>query len=97
MKAIPYYIVQVNNCYYQEKLDLHTFTDDEEQALAFTDIMAAQHMATEVDGTVLTREVSYEELEQLSAPQRLEYEALPSEERDSIESFCRTLHIGMYE
>ena len=93
MESILYYMVQVDNCYYQEKIDLHTFTDDEEQAFAFTDITAAQHMATEVGGTVITREVSYEELEQLSVPQRLEYEALSKEERDTIESFCGALHV----
>jgi len=78
-------------------MDLQPFTDEEEQAFAFTDIVAANHLAHEVNGIVLTREVSYQELEDLSAQYLVEYEALPKEERDTIESFCRELSIGIYE
>ncbi|KOS63830.1 hypothetical protein [Lysinibacillus sp. FJAT-14222] len=97
MNSIRYYVVQVDNRYYQEKTDPLTFTDDEEQAFAFTDIAAANQWANEVNGIVLTREVSYKELEDLSAQYLVEYEALPKEERDTIESFCRELSIGIYE
>ncbi|MDD1502980.1 hypothetical protein PVA17_09440 [Lysinibacillus sp. CNPSo 3705] len=97
MDSIRYYVVQVDNGYYQGEIDLLTFTDDEEQAFAFTDIVAANELANEVNGIVLTREVSYKELEDFSAQYLVEYEALPKEERDTIESFCRELSIGMFE
>lgn len=91
MDSIIYYIVQVNKCYYQGQVDLQTFTDDEEQAYSFMDIAIAYQLATKINGTVLTREVSYVELEQNSIQHKLEYQALPSEERDRIESFCSKL------
>lgn len=97
MDSIRYYVVQVDDRYYQGDVDLHTFTDDEEQAFAFTDIVAANELANEIKGIVLTREVSYKELEDLSVQYLVEYGALPKEERDTIESFCRELSIGMYE
>jgi hypothetical protein len=97
MDSIRYYVVQVDDRYYQGNMDLHTFTDDEEQAFAFKDIVTANQMANEINGIVLTREVSYKELEDLSAQYLIEYEALPKEERDTIESFCRELSIGMFE
>ncbi|MFE3573662.1 hypothetical protein [Lysinibacillus sp. NPDC059133] len=97
MDSIRYYVVQVNGRYYQGEIDLQSFTDDEEQAFAFTDIVAANQLAHEINGIVLTRDVSYQELEDLSAQYLIEYEALPKEERDRIESFCRELSIGMYE
>lgn len=93
MESIIYYLVQVNGCFYQGKIDSPTFTNDEEQAFAFTDIMAAFLLASEVNGTVLTREVSYKELEEISVLQSLEYEILPKNERDKIESFCKKLCI----
>jgi len=94
MDSIRYYVVQVNDRYYQGEIDLQSFTDDEEQAFAFTDIVAANELAQEINGIVLTRDVSYKELEDLSAQYLIEYEALPKEERDSIESFCWELSIG---
>ncbi|MFJ7734627.1 hypothetical protein ACIQXF_22605 [Lysinibacillus sp. NPDC097231] len=97
MDSIRYYIVQVDNRYYQGEIDLLTFTDDEEQAFAFTDIVVANQLANEVNGIVLTREVSYQELEDLSEHYLVEYEAMPKEERDAIGSFCRELSIGMFE
>ncbi|MFB7158006.1 hypothetical protein [Lysinibacillus sp. NPDC056232] len=97
MDSIRYHVVQVNDRYYQGEIDLQPFTDDEEQAFAFTDIVAANQLAHEINGIVLTRDVSYQELEDLSAQYLIEYEALPKEERDTIESFCRELSIGMYE
>ncbi|MDM5250057.1 hypothetical protein [Lysinibacillus sp. G4S2] len=97
MDSIRYYVVQVDDRYYQGEIDLLTFTDDEEQAFAFTDIATANQLANEINGIVLTREVSYKELEDLSAQYLVEYEALPKEERDTIEAFCRELSIGMYE
>lgn len=97
MNSIRYYVVQVNDLYYQGEIDLQPFTDDEEQAFAFTDIVAANQLANEINGIVLTRDVSYQELEDLSAQYLIEYEALPKGERDTIESFCRELSIGMYE
>ncbi len=97
MDSIRYYIVQVDDRYYQGEIDLLTFTDDEEQAFAFTDIVTANQLANEVNGIVLTREVSYKELEDLSEHCLVEYEALSKNERDAIESFCRELSIGMYE
>jgi len=97
MDSIRYYVVQVDDRYYEGKIDFLTFTDDEEQAFAFKDIATANQLAHEINGIVLTREVSYMELEDLSAQYLVEYEALPKEERDTIESFCRELSIGMYE
>ncbi|MEB2300419.1 hypothetical protein LAV72_12410 [Lysinibacillus xylanilyticus] len=97
MDSIRYYVVQVNDRYYQGEIDLQPFTDDEEQAFAFADIVAANQLANEINGIVLTRDVSYQELEDLSAQYLIEYEALPKEERDTIESFCRELSIGMFE
>jgi len=97
MDSIRYYVVQVNDRYYQGEIDLQPFTDDEEQAFAFADIVAANQLANEINGIVLTRDVSYQELEDLSAQYLIEYEALPKEERDTIESFCRELSIGMLE
>lgn len=97
MDSIRYYVVQVDDRYYEGEIDFLTFTDDEEQAFAFKDIATANQLANEINGIVLTREVSYMELEDLSAQYLVEYEALPKEERDTIESFCRELSIGMYE
>lgn len=97
MASILYYVVQVEHCYYQKTVDGPKFTADEEQAFAFTDITDAEQLAIEVHGTVLTREVSYEELEALSAHHWAEYEALSKEERDAIESICRELKIERYE
>ncbi|MGE7691445.1 hypothetical protein ACQKMI_19830 [Lysinibacillus sp. NPDC097214] len=97
MDSIRYYVVQVNDRYYQGEVDLQPFTDDQEQAFAFTNIVAANQLAHEINGIVLTRDVSYQELEDLSAQYLIEYEALPKEERDTIESFCRELSIGMFE
>ncbi|MGE7948140.1 hypothetical protein [Lysinibacillus sp. NPDC093688] len=97
MDSIRYYVVQVNDRYYQGEVDLQPFTDDEEQAFAFKDIVAANQLANEINGIVLTRDVSYQELEDLSAQYLIEYEALPKEERDTIESFCGELSIGMFE
>lgn len=94
MDSIVYYLVQVDNRYYQGKIDRYTFTEDEEQAYAFIDIMDASQLATEVNGIILTREVSYEGLEDLSEQHLAEYEALPQEERDAIELFCRELSMG---
>ena len=97
MDSIIYYIVQVNDSYYQGQIDLQTFIDDEEQAFTFLDIAIAYQLATKINGTVLTREVSYVELEQNSIQHKLEYEALPSKERDRIESFCSKFIVGVYE
>ncbi len=97
MNSIRYYVVQVNDLYHQGEIDLQPFTDDEEQAFAFTDIVAANELAHEINGIVLTRDVSYKELEDFSAQYLIEYEALPKEERDTIESFCRELSLGMFE
>ncbi|MCL1697359.1 hypothetical protein [Lysinibacillus sp. BPa_S21] len=97
MDSIRYYVVQVDNRYYQGEVDLQPFTDDEEQAFAFTDIVTANQLANEVNGIVLAREVSYQELEDFSAQYLVEYDALPKKERDTIESFCRELHLGIYE
>ncbi|OXS74038.1 hypothetical protein B1B04_10515 [Lysinibacillus sp. KCTC 33748] len=97
MDSIRYYVVQVNDLYYQGEIDLQSCTDDEEQAFTFTDIVAANELAHEINGIVLTRDVSYKELEDLSAQYLIEYEALPKEERDTIESFCRELSLGMFE
>ncbi|KOS70339.1 hypothetical protein AEA09_02270 [Lysinibacillus contaminans] len=95
MDSITYYIVQVNDCYYQGQIDLQTFTDDEEQAFTFIDIAIAYQLSIKINGTVLTREISYVELEQNSIQHKLEYEALPSKERDRIESFCSKLNAGI--
>lgn len=97
MESIIYYIVQVNDCYYQGQLDLHTFTDNEEQAFAFTKLTSAHQMATKFNGNLLRREIRYEELEELSVQQRLEYELLSEKERKRIESFCKDLYTEMYE
>ncbi|MFJ7738662.1 hypothetical protein ACIQ2D_20315 [Lysinibacillus sp. NPDC097287] len=93
MESIIYYVVQVNDCFYKEKIGIPTFTSDEEQAFAFTDISDAHQLAAQISGAVLAREVSYKELEELSVQQRFEYEAFPKNERDRIESFCRELKI----
>jgi len=72
-------------------------TTDEEQAFAFTNSDTAEQLATKVNGTVLTREVSFEELEELSEDHWTEYNALPKDERDIIESFCSKLKLGIDE
>ena len=87
MESVIYYVVQVDGCFFQNKIGFPTFTNDEEQAFAFTDIAAAHQVAGEISGTVLKRVVSYEELEELSVQQRLEYESLPKNEHDKIKSF----------
>lgn len=73
------------------------FTTDEEQAFAFMNSEAAEQVAAKVSGTVLTREVSLEELEELSKDHWTEYNALSKDERDIIESFCSNLWLGIDE
>lgn len=97
MESIIYYLVQIDEIYYQGRIDLCTFTSDEEQAFAFLDFNSAQKIASQINGIVITREVRYEELDELSNQYSLEYEALPTKERNRIESFCRTLTIGEYD
>lgn len=97
MASIIYYIVQMENSYYHGLNENSMFTTDEEQAFAFTNSEAAEQLAAKVNGTVQTREVSYEELEELSAEQWTEYNALPEDERNIIESFCSKLQLGIDE
>jgi len=97
MVSIIYYIVQLGNSYYRGSDEDSMLTTDEEQAFAFTNSDAAEQLATKVNGTVLTREVSLEELEELSADHWTEYNALPKDERDIIESFCSNLWLGIDE
>lgn len=97
MASIIYYIVQMGNSYYHGSTDNPLFTTDEEQAFAFMNSEAAEQVAAKVSGTVLTREVSFEELEELSADHWTEYNALPKDERDIIESFCSNLQLGIDE
>ncbi|QGG49562.1 hypothetical protein [Lysinibacillus pakistanensis] len=97
MASIIYYIVQLGNSYYHGSDEDSMLTTDEEQAFAFTNSDTAEQLATKVNGTVLTREVSFEELEELSADHWTEYNALPKDERDIIESFCSKLKLGIDE
>lgn len=97
MESIIYYLVQINDGYYQGQIDLRALTNDEEQAFAFTDYASAQKIASQINGIVIIKEVRYEELDELSKQYTLEYEALPIKERIKIESFCRMLAIGEYE
>ena len=97
MASIIYYIVQVESSYYHGLNDMLMLTEDEEHAFAFTNSKAAEQLAAKVNGTVLTREVSFEELEELSADHWTEYNALPKDERDIIESFCSKLQLGIDE
>lgn len=97
MASIIYYIVQLGNSYYHGSDEDSMLTTDEEQAFAFTNSDAAEQLATKVNGTVLTRKVSFEELEELSADHWTEYNALPKDERDIIESFCSKLKVGIDE
>ncbi|MFJ7953679.1 hypothetical protein ACIQZG_19440 [Lysinibacillus sp. NPDC096418] len=96
MDSIKYYVVQVEDCFYQKKIDIPIFTNDEEQAFAFTSIVAAHQLAAEISGSVLARAVSYEELEELSEQQRLEYEALSKKEQDRIKCFLTELTITSF-
>lgn len=97
MASIIYHIVQLGNSYYHGSDEDFVLTTDEEQAFAFPNSDAAEQLAVKVNGTVLTREVSFEELERLSADHWTEYNALPKDERDIIESFCSKLRLGLDE
>jgi len=97
MASIIYYVVQVENSYYHGSNDNPMFTTDEEQAFAFMNSEAAEQLAAKVNGAVLIKEVSFEELEELSADHWTEYNALPKDERDIIESFCSKLQLGIDE
>ncbi|MEG0258331.1 MAG: hypothetical protein RR595_02435 [Lysinibacillus sp.] len=90
-----YYLIQVGEQFVANRDCECSFIEDEEQARAFIDITAANGAAIEVDGIVVTRKVRYEELEELSVQQKVEYEAFSKDERNKIAAFCKELAITL--
>lgn len=91
LEEVIYYVVQIGEHYYKYTDGIASFTEDEEQAYAFTNLTDAKQKAKEMKGAVRKREVSYKELQDLSEQHEEEYMSLPVEEREKIETFCQYL------
>ena len=83
LDTVMYYVVQIEEHYYKHTDGIGTFTKDEEQACAFTNLADAEQKAIEVKGAVRKREVSYKELHELSKQHEEEYMRLPASEKGS--------------
>ncbi|WP_391119188.1 hypothetical protein [Psychrobacillus sp. L3] len=91
LEKVIYYVVQIGERYYKHTDGIATYTEDEEQAYAFTNLADVKEKAIEIQGTVHKREVSYKELQELSEQHEEEYMRLPVEEKEAIETFCQYL------
>ncbi|MDI2587275.1 hypothetical protein OR571_09200 [Psychrobacillus sp. NEAU-3TGS] len=89
LNMVVYYVIQIGEHYYKHTDGVAISTEDEELAYAFTNLADAKQKAIEVEGAVRKREVSYEELQELSEQHTEEYRQLSIEEREVIETFCQ--------
>lgn len=86
-----YYVIQVGNKLIANKYHDGALTDDEDQAITFTDFEKAIIHASAHNGKVQKVSVSDFELQVLTEQQYDEYIKQPEEEREKMAAFCREL------
>lgn len=91
MEEYTYYIIQVGDQFIANQYCHCDVTDDEEQALAFTNLEEATLYANVHNGIVEKRCIDDYELQILTEQHYTEYVKLSVEERREISMFCRGL------
>lgn len=86
-----YYVIQVGDKFIANQYCDTALTDDEDQALVFTDFQEATLYASAHHGVVAKRCVDDCELQMLTEQHYMKYMKLSEEEREKMAIFCREL------